>query len=500
MKRTARMLAIGAMLGLVTAGAAASGKHSPAATVTQGLVLTGATIIDTRTGRLSANMTVVMDGGRIVKIVKAGTIRTGGTAQVVDASGKFLVPGYNDMHAHPLTTRDVEGAFALMIANGVTGFRQMGGSPELLAARRAGTLMRYKDAPELLIMPGTILTGQNARTPEAAIAEVSRQKEQGADFIKMVDVPKDAFFAAQAEANKLGLPLVGHLPPIVNVAEASRAGMHAMEHLGPREGIFLACSSEEPALRKALEANAPPMPPILSASPETARLMARALANPMVFTGAPEFARLDREIATFDIARCRGLAKQFIANHTWQVPTLIRLRTMEIGSDPAYLTDPNLQYVPRSDRELWAQVNAGFDKTIAPANKQVLERLFAAQLRLVKLLDQSRVPMLAGSDFGGGSEVPGFALHQEFDLLGQAGLSPLRILQMTTIDGARFLHREATMGSVAVGKDANLVLLDANPIASVANLHRVGGVVRGGVYYSPEALAALKQRTAERQK
>jgi imidazolonepropionase-like amidohydrolase len=106
--------------------------------------------------------------------------------------------------------------------------------------------------------------------------------------------------------------------------------------------------------------------------------------------------------------------------------------------------------------------------------------------------------MMAGSDFGGGFVVAGFGLHHEFDLLAQAGLSPLDVLQMTTLNGAKFLGREATMGSVAEGKNADLVLLDANPIASVANLHRISAVVRAGTYYPAGALAAMKEQTATR--
>src|ERR1700733_14749522 len=93
---------------------------------------------------------------------------------------------------------------------------------------------------------------------------------------------------------------------------------------------------------------------------------------------------------------------------------------------------------------------------------------------------------------------PGFPPHHGFDLLGQAGLLPLTRVQMNNLNGAKFLGREATMGSVAEGKNADLVLLDANPIASVANLHRISAVVRAGAYYSSDALAALKDQTATR--
>jgi imidazolonepropionase-like amidohydrolase len=118
----------------------------------------------------------------------------------------------------------------------------------------------------------------------------------------------------------------------------------------------------------------------------------------------------------------------------------------------------------------------------------------------VKLFDRTGVEMLAGSDAGSSQwDIPGFSLHQEFDLLAEAGLSPLKVLQMTTLQGAKFLHREKTMGSVAQGKDANLVLLDANPIASVGNLHKIAAVVRGGTYYSRDALNDMKKRTEDRQ-
>ena len=103
--------------------------------------------------------------------------------------------------------------------------------------------------------------------------------------------------------------------------------------------------------------------------------------------------------------------------------------------------------------------------------------------------------MLAGSDsLGSVWEIAGQSLHQEFDLLAQAGISPLKVLQMTTLDGAEFYGRQATAGSVEAGKDANLVLLDLNSIESVQNLHEINAVIRGGVYYSRDDLSSLRKR------
>jgi len=130
----------------------------------------------------------------------------------------------------------------------------------------------------------------------------------------------------------------------------------------------------------------------------------------------------------------------------------------------------------------------------------MLKKFWALQLRLTKLLDDAGAPMMTGTDSGGVGhwEISGVALHQEIDLLHQAGLKPLAILQMTTVNGAKFLHRDDRMGTVAVGKNADLVLLDANPVASAANLHRVNAVVRSGNYYGKEALERLKQDAAAR--
>ncbi|MGB7146783.1 MAG: amidohydrolase family protein [Mycobacterium sp.] len=117
---------------------------------------------------------------------------------------------------------------------------------------------------------------------------------------------------------------------------------------------------------------------------------------------------------------------------------------------------------------------------------------------MVRIFDEEGVKMMAGSDFGGsGWEIPGFALHQEFDQLATAGLTPLRILQMATIDAAEFLGRTSTMGTLEPGKDADIVLLGADPVKNVAHLHDIAGVIRAGRYYSPATLTSTIESIAE---
>jgi hypothetical protein len=457
--------------------------------VSADLVLDGVTIVDTNDGSVSPEMSIVVAGGKIVRIAP-------GTNAASATRGMFAVPGYNDFHSHPLNQPDPQDGMALMLVNGITGFRQLSGTPEMLAARTAGTLLPA-GAPALLEMPGEILTGANARTPDAVVAEVGRQHAQGADFIKVIDVTPDVFFAGLAESTRLGLPFLGHLPPTVDVAAAARAGLRSIEHLGPKDSVLLGCSTDEAALRGAIVAPQPRGGP--GAGPPPAAAMLRAVANPLLNTAPDEFARYERVIATFSPERCRALAAQFVACGTWHVPTLTRLRTMALVDDAAYAGDPNLQYVPLPLRQAWADVAASFAQRHAPAARATLGKLLALQFSIVRPLKDAGVQMLTGSDSGGSAGwcIAGFGLHQEFDLLAQAGLTPLEILQMTTRNGAAFLNRPA-FGRIAEGAEADLVLLGANPLDSAANLHAITGVVRAGKHYDAAALEALKARTAHR--
>jgi hypothetical protein len=494
-----RALAIGGSVagGLITASSGIAGKSaSIAADPAQRLVLNGVTIVDTHDGKLTRDMAILIDNGKIVRIAAAGSIPGSGSVRAVDARGTFAVPGYNDYHAHPLSSSDPEGSLTLMLANGVTGFREMAARPDAFEARRQGKLMPNIDAPELLEIAGETLSGANARTPEAAVAEIQKQKAQGADFIKVIDVSPAVFFAAVTESTRLNLRFLGHLPPSVNVRDATTAGMRSIEHMGPRDSILLGCSSEEVSLRQFMAQNPLPRPPVTGPIPPS--VIQRGLANPTVGSDPSEFVRYQRVIDSFNEAKSRDLAAHFVTAGTWLVPTLIRIRTMEVGDDERYRNDQNLRYIPQPTRDMWEDVSREFSTKLSPAARDTLKALFALQMKLVKPFKAAGVPMMAGSDLGGGFVVAGFGLHQEFDLLEQAGLSPLDVLQMTTLNGAKFLGREATMGSVQVGKNANLVLLKANPIASVQNLHAIAAVVRDGNFYAAGALDAMKKKTEAR--
>lgn len=477
-------------LAMLLAAAPVAGRAAPPAR----LLIDGVTVVDTRTGALAPKMAILIQDGFIVDIAPSGTLKTEAGIRTIDATGKFVVPGFNDMHAHILGPADPSKALALMLANGVTGFSQLSGSPELLAQRRAGTLPIGPDAPALLAMPGTILTPFNALDADDAVATIREQQRQGADFIKVALVTPAVFVAVQAEARRLHIPLVGHLPDGVDVRVASRSGMHSIEHLGPGEGINSACSTDEQALRaELLRTPRFRVPPFKIPFLETllAGKLRKVIINPKATQSDEDFALLGRALSTYSADKCRALAAQLIADGTWQTPTLIRERSTEMADAPEFAADPNLRYMSEATLKTWRESMVTFNAMPAPG-RALFRQSYAQHLKLVKLFDEAGAKMMAGSDVSGIWEVPGFSLHQEFDQLALAGLSPLHVLQMTTLNGAQFLGRTASMGSVERNKAADLVLLDANPVDSVRNLHGIHAVVRAGRYYAREDLERLK--------
>jgi imidazolonepropionase-like amidohydrolase len=175
---------------------------------------------------------------------------------------------------------------------------------------------------------------------------------------------------------------------------------------------------------------------------------------------------------------------------------LIRSLTNYTCGDPAFRNDPDLRYVAPGTLRSWSKATSKFNR-FPDESRKTFGLVYATLLRLTKLLDDVGVRMMAGSDACGAAwEVPGAALHHEFDQLARAGIAPLRVLQMTTSDPAEFLARTGDLGSVSEGKYADLVLLDADPLDSVSNLHGVTGVVRAGRYYNRERLDTLKNAVA----
>jgi len=469
------------------------------ATARDRVLIAGGIVVDVRDGSQRPDTDVLIAGGTIVRVSPAAERPAEPDAVVVDARGKYLVPGYNDMHAHALGVADAAPGLELMLAHGITGFRQMAGSDALLRRRAEGRLSLPAAAPALLATPGMVLNPANASTSAKAVATIRAQHAAGADFIKAGMVGREVFFDAQAEALRLGLPIVGHLPAGIDVAKASRRGMKSIEHLGPGVTLFACCCDDGEQIRELAAARpGPRLPPFKIPFQDRilAKLLAKLVLNPINQSTPQSAALFERALTNFDETLAHPLAERFAADATWQVPTLIRVKTQELCDAPGFAEQPGLAYMTPGTRKAWSEAAEKFG-TFPEQMRATFTRAYELQLRLTKIFDEAGVEMLAGTDSTGAAwVVPGAALHQEFDELARAGLSALRILQMATVRAAQFLGATATMGTIEPEKNADLVLLTADPTASVENLHRIAGVVRAGRYFSQQDLLSIKDRIA----
>ncbi len=168
------------------------------------LAFLGVTIVNTTDGTSQNDMLVSVENGKIDAITPAPRFVADRSTRVIDARGKFMIPGYNDLHAHPLGSSDPEGSLTLLLANGVTGFREMGAWNDMLERRRAGTLISCT-APELLELAGEGINPGSVSTPEAAAAAVQSQIRRGADLIKLLDYTPAIFDAIVAECKHVNM-------------------------------------------------------------------------------------------------------------------------------------------------------------------------------------------------------------------------------------------------------------------------------------------------------
>jgi imidazolonepropionase-like amidohydrolase len=444
------------------------------------LVVTHVTVLDMTGAPPRPDATVVVRDGRIAAVGATGKVSLPRGASVVDGTGKFLIPGLWDMHVH---IGDTARTLPLFVANGVTGVRNMGDRKEEVLRWRGEVAKGERLGPRIVAC-GPILDGPQPVDPARAIAihdaaegrrAVADQAAQGADFIKVYEgLSRESYAAILDEAKKRHLPVVGHVPDAVTYEEASDAGQKSVEHLGP---LLDTCSTAtaEIARQKAL-----PMPEgDFSSFP--ARIAKRGTLA----------------LDTWSAEKCGRLFALLAKNGTWEVPTLVTKRARAYIDDIARANDPRLRFVPAAERESWSPERNFFARYRTPEYIAYEKRAYRKELEMVGAMHRAGVPVLAGTDlvlpfvFAGGS------LHDELGLLVEAGLTPLEALQAATRDPARFLGLADT-GTIEPGKRADLVLLDADPLADIANTRKIAAVVlHGRLLKRPELDKLLEEAAAD---
>jgi hypothetical protein len=301
---------------------------------------------------------------------------------------------------------------------------------------------------------------------------VDELKSQAWDFIKVYDnVPRDAYFAIAGEATKDRIPFVGHVPLSVTALEASDAGQRSIEHL---DGLDYVISPLGDSFRRdRLEGiGKPPQPGAMMKLP-------LRIAN-----------EINQLADTYDENRAANLFARLARNGTWQVPTLSVAHAFGSIGNTAFYADERLKYVAPQERNSWEH-NPIVHIEI-PEYVEARKRAFQEAMRITRAAHHAGVPFLAGTDSGG---VPylyyGFSLHDELALLVDAGFTPMEALQAATLKPTQFLGLADQLGTIAPGKQADLVLLEANPLDEIRNTQRIRAVVVQGRYLDRAALDTL---------
>ena len=415
-------------------------------------------VIDATGSPVRPDMTVVVEGQRIAYLGKSGHVQIPKSAKIVDAAGKFLIPGLWDMHVHTIfgdwIPKDEKIILPLFVANGVTGVRDMGSDLEAVKEWRSQIAAGKLLGPRMIVA-GPMLDGPTPRFPSSVPVSDSASgrkvvddlKNAGVDFIKIQSlVPRDGYFAAASEANKLGITFVGHVPDAVRASEASSAGQKSIEHF---TGVFEGCSTMEDQLLKGHKT-------------------------------------LGQNVATFNPERAKTLIALFAKNQTWQVPTLAWERGQWLVDDIDLSQDPLIKYAPVAwKNRTWPMFKKDILETMDTDPLPVRKRFVQMELEMTLAMFRAGVPFMAGTDTAAGIHIfPGFSLHQELALFVEAGLTPMQALQTATLNPAKFLGVTADMGTVEKGKIADLVLLDANPLEDINNTRKIQAVVLAGRYFS----------------
>ncbi|MEW6130265.1 MAG: amidohydrolase family protein [Acidobacteriota bacterium] len=424
------------------------------------IVFTNVSVIDATGNPLQSDMAVLITGDKIVAIGKSNKVKLPKGTQKIEAKGKFLIPGLWDMHTHLTLSKDF--SLPLFIANGVTSVRDMGGDWEVLKSwkaasangeilspqiKTAGSIIESANFLNMLRRIGAFINKPNnpailkgrmgVANPEQSKQAIQKLVKDGVDFIKFrTNISREAYLAMATEAKSAGLMFVGHAPTGVTLIEASDAGQKSIEH------------------------------------------------------------GMDALMKLTDEER-QQTYERLVKNQTWVVPTWITMKSVRLIPDKDVVAvindrenkiDARRKYLSASLLDLWdTQVKIKKFESATDWTK-----VMQAYQQHFRELHKAGVRMMAGTDTGSPLVYPGFSLAEELELLvSDIGLTPMEALQSATRNPAEFFGMEKTLGAIEVGKLADVVLLEANPLENIGNIKKIAGVMLGGKYLDKPALQKI---------
>ena len=425
------------------------------------VVIQGGTLLDVHTGHQVTGSLIVVEGNRIKQVGRESEIVVPRDAQVVDAQGKWIIPGLMDMHAHISGTRNLP--LDLYLVNGVTTIRDPGGNLTPLRLARQEIDSGKRLGPRLFFA-GYVLDGNPplwpdfsviADTQERAESAVNFLIDQGVDSVKVYNsITEPALVAIVRTAHSRGIPVIGHVPRSMTMTRAVELGMDGLEHIRVtgRELLPLEEADKIDFL-------------------------------PFVQREALLWQRFD-----LDSDKMKELVSFLAERKIFLDPTLTvdELSSLALYEDQA--KDPNNRFLPRDSFINEAEAAPDVFR-LPPELKDAAAAGFRKRLQFIGMCGRAGVQILAGTDgVGAGTLLPGFGLQHELGLLAQAGLTPIQVIQAATINAARALKKDEELGSIEAGKLADLVILSSNPLVDIRNASKIDGVMIGGRLLDRKAL------------
>ncbi|HEX6042219.1 amidohydrolase family protein [Longimicrobium sp.] len=390
---------------------------------------TDVTVIPMDSERALPRHTVLVQGDRIVAVGPSASVAVPNGARRIDGRGKYLVPGLAEMHGHVpppgAPAQYTEDVLFLYLANGITTVRGMLGADGQLDLRRRTS--RGELWGPTLYLAGPSFNGNSVNSPEQAVRMVREQRAAGWDLLKVhPGLTRPEYDAMARTAAEEGIRFGGHVPEDVGLMHALRMGQETFDHV---DGYVEYAGGAE---------------------------------------GPMDAVKLDSAIR---VTREAG---------AWVVPTMalweVLYTTLPLDSLLAF---PELRYTSTQSLQQWIN---GYNQRRAAAgfDLETARRAIAARQQVLAALHRGGAGILMGTDAPQQFSVPGFSLHREFPRMRAAGMSPYEILVTGTRNVGQYFQRQDAFGTIAVGRRADLLLLDADPLAHEANLQRIAGVMARG--------------------
>ncbi|MFD2100711.1 amidohydrolase family protein [Flagellimonas iocasae] len=447
------------------------------------VLVTHVNVVDVESGKVIPDQNVLIQDDTILDIRSADGNVNYSANRVIQAEGKFIIPGLWDMHAHPddpevwrmhPKQEEKDRLMPLFVVNGVTGIRDMGGDIKLVQRWRK----LYEDGALLapkIFAAGPLLDGPNPmwdgsvgiNSPEYAKQVVDSLIAEGIDFLKIYSLlPRETYLAVSSYANEIGFPFVGHVPYTVPPSEAAETGMKSQEHL--LEILKECADTPSQEFMQSLEA-------------VDDRIGRSNQLN-------------DFRLNTFKTSKADSLYGIFKKYNIWHCPTLSMWYKNAWYEEELSKDSDLVDYLPPYLRAYWTpEHNDHLQNRDRADYIDIKKRLYRLYLEMVKAMNEKEVLFLAGTDVGANPLChPGVGVHNELEAFTHAGLSPAEALKTATLNPALFFDIQEKYGTVSMGKMADLVLLNENPLEDINNVREINLVIRDGQVIDATEIGNIK--------